>query len=271
MFSPYYRRAFLKGQGEPDNHCSLNVALYGTKRRWTMTERSRRSVQRDATQFTIGPSQLRWTGDCLEIDIREFGMPLPRPVRGRVRVFPQQLMHFNVPLDAAGRHRWGPIAPCARVEVELDQPGLRWRGHAYLDSNEGDEPIESAFREWDWSRATLADGSTAVIYDVQPLAGPDRLLAYQFFPDGRVTPFEAPPRESLPKTGWRIDRRMRSDAGSPVGVIEMLEDTPFYERSVLASGLFGQRVISVHETLNVPRFTSPVVQWMLPFRMPRLG
>lgn len=271
MFSPYYRRAFLNGRGEPDNHCALNVALYGTKRRWTMTERARHSVQRDATQFTIGPSQLRWTGDCLEIEIREFGMPLPFPVRGLVRVHPQQLTPFSVPLDAGGRHRWGPIAPCARVEVELSQPSLRWQGHAYLDSNEGDEPIEQAFREWDWSRATLADGSTAVIYDVQPKDAPDRLLALRFFSDGRIEPFDAPPRQELPRTGWRIARRMRSDAGTPVRVIELLEDTPFYERSVLASGLFGEQVISVHETLNVPRFASAIVQRMLPFRMPRMG
>ncbi len=236
-----------------------------------MTERSRRSVQRDATQFTIGPSQLRWTGDCLEIDICEFAMPLPFPVRGRVRVYPASLTTFGVPLDAQARHRWGPIAPCARVEVELTQPALRWQGHAYLDSNEGDEPIEHAFREWDWSRATLDDGSTAVIYDVQPLDAPDRLHAYRFYSDGRVVPFDAPPRQSLPKTRWRIDRRMRSDADRSVSVIDTLEDTPFYERSVLASSLFGQRVISVHETLNVPRFVSPIVQRMLPFRMPRIG
>lgn len=236
-----------------------------------MTERGRRSIQRDATQFTIGPSQLRWTGDCLEIEICEFGMPLPLPVRGRVRIYPQQLLDFSVPLDAAGRHRWGPLAPCARVEVEMTSPALRWQGHAYLDSNEGDEPIEHAFREWDWSRATLQDGSTAVIYDVQPKATPDRLLAYRFFADGHVEPFDAPPRQALPKTGWRVARRMRSDEGAPVSVIDMLEDTPFYERSLLASGLFGERVISVHETLNVPRFTSAIVQRMLPFRMPRFG
>ncbi len=236
-----------------------------------MTERGRHSVQRDATQFTIGPSQLRWNGDCLEIDIREFGMPLPFPVRGRVRVYPQQLSNFSTALDADGLHRWGPIAPCARVEVEMSQPSLSWQGHAYLDSNEGDEPIERSFREWDWSRATLADGSTAVIYDVQPAVGADRLIAQRFFPDGRIEAFDAPPRQALPLTGWRIARRMRSDEGVPARTIDRLEDTPFYSRSVLASSLFGESVISVHETLNVPRFTSAIVQRMLPFRMPRLG
>ena len=31
----------------------------------------------------------------------------------------------------------------------------------------------------------------------------------------------------------------------------------------------GQRVPAVHETLDVPRLVSPIVQAMLPFRMPR--
>ncbi len=236
-----------------------------------MTERSQRSVMRDAQQFVIGPSQLRWDGSSLIIDIREVGVPLPFPVRGTVRVHPGALSTLHVPLDDHGRHRWGPIAPCARVEVELAQPALRWQGHAYLDSNEGDEPIERAFHEWDWSRATLSDGSTAVIYDVQQKEGADRLLGLRFFTDGRIEEFEPPPRHVLPKTGWRIPRRMRSDEGSTVRVIDMLEDTPFYERSLLASSLFGERVISMHETLNVPRLSSPIVQRMLPFRMPRFG
>ncbi len=271
MFSPYYRSALARGRGDPHNHCALNVALYGAKRRWTMTERSSRSMMRDAQRFVIGPSELRWDGSSLVIDIREVGVPLPFPVHGRVRVHPGALSTLHVPLDDHGRHRWGPIAPCARVEVELAQPALRWQGHAYLDSNEGDEPIERAFSEWDWSRATLSDGSTAVIYDVQQKDAPDRLIGLRFFTDGRIEGFEPPPRHVLPKTGWRIPRRMRSDEGSTVRVIDMLEDTPFYERSLLASSLFGERVISMHETLNVPRLSSPIVQRMLPFRMPRFG
>ena len=271
MFSPYYRSAVARGRGDPHNHCALNVALYGAKRRWTMTERSRRSMMRDAQTFTIGPSELRWDGNALVIHIREVGVPLPFPVRGTVRVHPGALSTLHVPIDEYGRHRWGPIAPTARVEVELERPSLRWHGHAYLDSNEGDEPIERAFHEWDWSRATLSDGSTAVIYDVQQKGGPDRLLGLRFYTDGRIEEFAPPPRHALPKTGWRIDRRMRSDEGSTVRVIDMLEDTPFYERSLLASSLFGERVISMHETLNVPRLSSPIVQRMLPFRMPRFG
>ena len=42
--------------------------------------------------------------------------------------------HGAIRGDAAGHHHWGPIAPCARVEVDLDQPGLRWSGQAYMDA-----------------------------------------------------------------------------------------------------------------------------------------
>jgi carotenoid 1,2-hydratase len=62
---------------------------------------------------------------------------------------------------------------------------------------------------------------------------------------------------------------MRSDG--PVQIAEQLEDTPFYQRAVLHSDLLGERVLSFHETLNVPRLVSPVVQGMLPWRMPRRG
>jgi carotenoid 1,2-hydratase len=269
VFSPYYRAALKRGPADPENYCSLNVALYGRNRRWTMTERGRTHVQRDAHSFTIGPSSLHWHRDHLEIDICEVGVPLPWPVRGKVRVYPSSLSTFSTALDDKGRHRWGPLAACARVEVEMDQPSQRWSGHGYLDSNEGDEPISEPFREWDWSRALLSDDSAAVIYDVQQKQGADRLLGLRFYPDGRIDDFAPPPRQSLALTGWRIPRRMRTEGDAPVHVIDMLEDTPFYERSVLKSRLFGEDVISVHETLNVPRLVSPVVQVMLPFRMPR--
>ena len=63
---------------------------------------------------------------------------------------------------------------------------------------------------------------------------------------------------------------MRSDAGAPARVQQTLEDTPFYVRSVLrVGGLLGERVTSMHETLNVPRLVSLPVQLMLPLRMPR--
>ena len=81
--------------------------------------------------------------------------------------------------------------------------------------------------------------------------------------------FEPPPRQALPRTGWRIHRVMRNGPGAPARVRQTLEDTPFYSRSVLDSNLLGERVVSVHESLSVPRLESLPVKLMLPFRMPR--
>lgn len=236
-----------------------------------MTERGRGAMRRSADEFRIGPSGLHWDGEALTIEIDEVGMPIPQRVRGRVVVRPQGLCRFVAALDDAGRHRWGPIGPVSRVEVELERPNVRWSGHAYLDSNEGDEPIDRPFREWDWSRTALADGSTAVIYDVRQKDGGERVIAQRFAPDGSSTAFEAPPRQALPSTLWRIPRAMRTEPGLPARVAQTFEDTPFYARSVLSSGLFGERVTSVHESLVLSRVVSLPVRLMLPWRMPRRG
>jgi carotenoid 1,2-hydratase len=273
VFSPYYRWALARRpRTAADDHNALNVALYGEAgKRWTMTERGRRHVRRDRNAFTLGPSAMHWDGRTLTIEIDEVAVPIPRRVRGRVRLYPEGLCCWHTGLDDGGAHRWGPIAPCARVDVEFEHPSSRWQGRAYLDSNEGDEPIESCFVDWDWSRTMLRDGSTAVIYDLRQRQGPDRVIAERFRADGSHEPFEAPPRQQLPRTRWRITRTMRSDVEHPARVQQTLEDTPFYVRSVLGSGLLGERVTSVHETLHVPRFAAATTQFMLPWRMPRVA
>lgn len=280
MFSPYYhwahRRALARGElgADPEDHVCLNVALYSPgAARWTMTERGRAHLTRSTHALAIGPSALRWDGDALTIEIDERASPLPRRVRGRIRVWPRALTGFDAALDAAGRHRWGPIAPSARLEVALDAPSLRWSGHAYVDSNEGDEPIADAFRDWDWLRAPLADGGTAVVYDVRPAGrDADRVITARFAPDGRVTPFAAPPRQDLPGTRWRVRRAVRSETtGAPARVLRTLEDTPFYARSLLDSTLCGERVVSVHESLDLSRLDRGTVRALLPFRMPRIA
>ncbi len=271
VFSPYYYWARQRNPNtNPENHCAINVAIYGRGvRRWSMTERGARHVSRDAQHFRVGPSQIRWTGQHLELDLHEWSVPIPQKIRGVIRLFPDQLFHFVTPLDDLRRHHWGPLAPSARVEVELEHPSLTWKGHAYLDSNEGSEPISHRFQEWDWSRAQFQDGSVGVLYDVRQKFGSDRLLALRFQPDGRVDSFEAPERQSLPLGLWRVNRAIRSDGSHPAQVLQTLEDTPFYVRSVLRSGLLQEPVISMHETLNVPRLDNAITRLMLPWRMPR--
>ena len=274
VFSPYYawarRRAGTAAAtgADPEHHCALNVALYSRNtNRWCMTERGRRHCHRDASELVLGPSRVHWSGSHLEIEVNEVGMPIPRRVKGRIRLHPDQLFNFSTALDANGRHRWGPLAPSARIEVDLESPRQRWSGHAYLDSNEGDEPIDRGFHHWDWSRSRLRDGSTAVIYDMQWPHHADHVLSLKFDRQGSIQSFEPPPRQALPRTRWGLKRQMRSP--SSVRVQQQLEDTPFYQRSLLTHDLLGETVQSFHETLSVPRLVSPLVQAMLPFRMPR--
>jgi carotenoid 1,2-hydratase len=272
VFSPYYAlaRARQGGVADPENFCAINVALYGQAgRRWTMTERGRTQMQRSAARFVVGPSQVRWTGQSLVIDIDEVNVPIPMRVRGRVTVTPQGLSRFVTGLDADAKHRWGPIGPCSRVQVEMQQPNAHWSGHAYLDSNEGDEPVERAFADWDWSRAVMRNGDTTVVYDVRPLHGPERVVAQRFAPSGIATAFEAPARQQLPRSKWLVPRAQRCDPSSAPQLVQTLEDTPFYVRSVLQSDLLGERITSVHETLDVHRVASLPVRLMLPWRMPR--
>ena len=272
MFSPYYAwaRARNGGVADPENHCAINVALYGTAgRRWTMTERGRAHTQRSRNTFTVGPSRVQWDGASLVIDIDEVNVPIPRRVRGRVTVTPHGLSRFVTGLDADARHRWGPIGPCSRVRVDMHQPEAAWEGHAYLDSNEGDEPVDRAFNTWDWSRTVMANGDTAVIYDVRLRNGSDRVIAQRFAQDGTPTALTVPPRHAVGRSAWAIPRSMHSDAAVTPVVQSTLEDTPFYVRSLLRSSLAGEVVTSVHETLDAQRVASLPVRLMLPWRMPR--
>lgn len=233
-----------------------------------MTERGSPALHREATALAIGPSSLRWDGTTLVIAIREIGVPWPRPIRGEVRVTPEALTGFSAPLDEAGRHRWRPIAPRAQVEVALDQPSLRWSGTGYLDSNDGDEPLEAGFRRWDWSRAVLAGGDTAILYDTFPKSGAERGIAIHVGRDGTVSPIAAPPLVTLPRTGWRLPRFTRADGGD-ARVSRTLTDAPFYARSVLQTQLMGAPADAIHESVDLGRFAAPWTQLMLPFRMPR--
>ncbi|AFL73973.1 carotenoid 1,2-hydratase [Thiocystis violascens] len=268
-FSPYYAWARRRGDSDPLNHNSLNVALYGACKRWSMTERGRSALRRDASRLEIGPSALSWDGTCLTIRIEEIAVPIPRRIRGTVKLYPRTVAGQPYFLDGAGRHRWAPIAPGARVEVQLDQPALSWAGHGYLDSNWGSEPLEKAFRYWEWSRAELKDGGTAVLYDAARRDGHRTELGLHFDPAGDVERIDVPPHATLPTTAWLMQRGTRVDPQQTARVTETLENTPFYTRSVLETHLLGEPVTAMHESVCLDRFDSRWVQVLLPFRIPR--
>jgi len=268
VFSPYYAIARRLGRGDPHNHCAINVALYTRKaKHWSLTERTRADLRRDRNRLQIGPSRLDWDGEMLSIAVNEITVPFPSRLVGTIRVKPRALVNKAFGLDEAGRHTWHPLAPRAEIEVAMERPALRWTGHAYVDCNYGDEPLEAAFAEWDWSRAELG-GTTAVLYDITPRRGAPLSLALCFDDQGQIKTFAPPPRASLPRTFWRVARQARSDAGQP-RLIKTLEDTPFYTRSLVATTLLGAPSVGVHESLSLDRVASPAVRAMLPFRMPR--
>jgi carotenoid 1,2-hydratase len=253
----------------------MNVALYGPRmHRWAMTERTVAAVERTPTSFQVGPSGLSWNGQCLTLELDELTPPFPLPprwpIKGRVRVWPETFTARAFELDGNARHIWWPIAPMARIEVELVTPALRWSGHGYIDHNRGTEPLEQGFRQWDWSRAPLGRDAV-VLYDCDSRSDPVEPMAIRFDPSGECEPIDLPATTRLLPTRWLVPRKTRTDAGGSARVIKTLEDTPFYARSLVESLVGGSRVPTVHESLSLDRFASPVVQWMLPYKMPRIA
>ncbi len=238
-----------------------------------MTERSRGAVTQERDALSIGPSSVRWTGEALEIAIEErdkrVGIPWRRMVRGTVRLFPEALNPVSYALDPQARHVWHCLAPRARIEVVMENPALRWSGRAYLDSNRGNESLEEGFRVWHWSRAHLREGAV-VCYEGERRDGSHFASALRFDKAGRPQQAELPLTAPLPSTLWKMERKTRADRGH-ASVVRTWEDAPFYARSTLASRLYGEQVVVVQESLDMRRFESPIVQFMLPYRMPRAG
>ncbi len=265
MFSPYYA---WTGRRDPLNHCALNVALYGKSgHRWAMTERRKEHISRSANEFVLRRSALDWDGARLRVQIDEPTVPFFGRIKGTVTLHPSPLTQQAFVLDHNNRHAWWPLSPVSRVEVALEKPSLRWSGAAYLDMNTGTEPLEAGFRYWDWSRASMGN-ETAVLYDVTMRDRSRRSLALVFDENGAVREISVPPSVRLPRTGWTMPRSTQSEDGA-AEVIKTLEDSPFYARSLVSSKLLGQHVTAMHESLHLDRFRSPIIQSMLPYRMPR--
>jgi carotenoid 1,2-hydratase len=231
-----------------------------------MTERGAVAVSRAPDRLRIGPSSLAWENGDLVIAIDEVSAPLPRRVRGSIRLTPRALPGTEFALDAARRHCWQPVAPKAAITVTLDRPELSWTGTAYMDSNHGAEPLADGFRHWTWSRAHLP-GKTIILYDVHRRDGGGATAALGIADDGAITALPRLPVATLPLSLWRLPRATRADSAAVR--CATVEDTPFYARSLVGSSLYGETARAMHETLSLDRFRSPIVRAMLPFRMPR--
>ncbi|MEL6264299.1 MAG: carotenoid 1,2-hydratase [Pseudomonadota bacterium] len=273
VFSPYY---WWAGHRAPEDHVCINVALYGPRERprphWAMTERGAGALDRGAAHFRVGASGLAWDDGRLTIDIDERTTPFPRlergyPLRARITLEAEALATRTIALDPAGRHRWQPIAPIARVRLDAAEPALAWSGHGYLDTNDGDEMLEAGFRRWDWSRARMADGTARLLYDCTGLDGTRRAFGFRIARDGTVAEAPVPEVHPLPRGLWGVRRETPAEA--PPRLVQAFEDAPFYTRAAIATRIDGEDCLAVHETFDGRRFASPVVKGMLTMRMPR--
>lgn len=276
VFSPYYAWARKKGVDcEALRYCSVNLALYGPKTRWSMTERDQKSVTASADSLSIGRSQLRIENSVqMTLDVDELTMPIPARLRGTLSI---QLPNYDLPcvaLDTGNPqrsdHHWQPIAPQTRISVMMSHPNLQWQGAAYVDSNYGDVPLEKSFKSWTWSRSHGPNETTTVLYDVVEANGKAHQKSMLYDKHGHVCTTKATRSHTLPPTKyWRIPRSTRTPEGVILSNLETLEDTPFYSRSRFIENHGHHQQTSVHESLDLVRFNSAWVRCLLPFRMPR--
>jgi carotenoid 1,2-hydratase len=179
---------------------------------------------------------------------------------------PSALTSFD--LSGDGKHTWTPIAPAARCTVALRSPGaddVTFSGSAYVDTNAGAEPLETAFSSWSWSRANSEqDGRTWICYETEGTRSEGSEL-HLLSEHGRVSRTAiAAPRVQLRNGLYGIRSIARLDE---IHSVEVLEDTPFYARSLVKGVFDTHSVTMVHEQLDLKRFTKPWVQFLLPFRM----
>ena len=269
-FSPAYARERARGPADALAFSAMNVAVYARGRgAWSLFERRVGEADRTATGVAIGASTMGWEGDRLVARIDERTTPMGRPVRGTITLHPETRTRLAHAIDVEGAHTWWPVAPRARIDVDLPQPGVRFQGHGYHDANAGDAPIPSAFERWSWSRGRADDGAALLTYDVTLASGDARALALEVSPHGDVTTLARTWSAPLAPTTWGLSRRSIVDHGEPARVVRALEDGPFYARALIETRLGGRRIVAMHEELAAHRLRRRWVRMLTGFRMRR--
>lgn len=267
-FSPAYARARRAGPTPALGFGSMHVALYGRARAgWALVEQPVREADRAATSLRIGRSLMGWSSDALHVDVDE-RTTMGGALRGRIRVQPEALPSVCFALDEADRHLWWPVAPLARIEVDLPSPGVRFRGHGYHDANAGTVPLEEDFLGWTWARARGRAGAW-LHYARQDLSGHARSTTLCVTASGGLEALGAAPATQLPRTLWGVERSVPSEAPSGARLVRTLEDGPFYARSLVETHVGGERLLAMHESLRADRLRRGWVQFLARFRMRR--
>lgn len=234
-----------------------------------MTDRGRSALRQTNQSFTVGPSDLRWDGRALTINVNEVsGPPLISRVRGTITVTPSAITDVELPLTPDGAHIWRPFGPVSDISVDLEAPGWQWDGHGYFDANFGTRALEEDFKYWTWGRFPAKGGSTC-FYDATRIDGSTLAAGFHFTKDGYASDIDLPPKLGFRRSLWAVKRETRGDPGAkPRQVMNML-DAPFYSRSMVETVLDGEVTVGVHEALDLVRFRQPFLKPMLAVRVPR--
>lgn len=215
----------------------------------------------------IGPSSMRWEQDRLIVEINEMSWPHMQRLTGTVTIHPEGVTDVELPLTSCGTHVWRPFAPQSRIEVRLNRPGWQFDGHGYFDANFGTRALETDFSYWTWGRFPTAQGSLA-FYDATRRDGTE-LAKGILFDRGEAKEIKAPPKVPLRRSLWTVRRETRGDAGTRARQVKQMLDAPFYCRSAVEIQVAGERVVGVHEALDLNRFASPWLKPMLAVKVPR--
>lgn len=265
VFSPYYAgRLRSRRLPTPGQHAAVHLATYRDGRRtaWLLAERDATRQPAGSSSFHVGASTLTLepAGTAtLVVDDRG-----PARLRGRIQLRGQEPPLSPEPIALApglADHRWHALLPFAQVEVALEEPALAFTGRGYLDTNWGTTPLEQHLAGWSWAR-THGEAGTRVVYDVHARDGRrflhtlgSRLPLHTARATGRFP--------SAATTGWGVPLPGALDfRGEPLGFPgRVIESAPFYARYDVR-GPEGS-VRGLGESLDLLRFDSAVVRWML--------
>jgi len=263
VFSPRYAHAQRRG-ASPFDHCAVNCALHRGGRRvaWAFTEHRGAWLDDERRTLRIGGSLLEYAVDgTIRIAIEERTAPWGRPVRLDLVLTPLGPAGPEVSVDAAGRHRWQPLAPRAAATLRLAEAS-EIAGIGYHDRNAGTEQLGATLRGWRWSRVHDRE-ATWIRYVPAPPAPAIAAMAREDVVD--VRPAASSP-ERLRRSRWGLPLPATIHAGTHVvPVTELLESSPFYARQQGRQGA----ALALAEVADFARFHSPLIRWMAYFRMRR--
>jgi carotenoid 1,2-hydratase len=171
-------------------------------------------------------------------------------------------------LDRGRRHHWWPVAPRGRLEVNLQEPRVRFRGLGYHDANAGDEPLHAAFDRWSWSRGHAPARRTVITYGVREHDGSSTVRALSL-QDQTMRSVEGVHLHALPRSRWGLEREVWTPSASTPRLLRSLESGPFYGRDVLEVDSGGSVIRMVSEMLSARRLASRTARFMTGFRARR--